>query len=195
MDTKKIKFIEGRLCYLRPLVKEDVNKEYLSWINKETILRYLDYGRFPTSLSELSEYVRSKVKSKESIFLAIVNKRTHRHIGNVKLEPINWVNRTTGFSIFIGEEKNRNRGIGKEVIKLMIDCAFYRLNLHRISLGVIEGNKRALKLYKKFGFKIEGIEREAIYDPIMKRYINNIKMGLLRQEYDHQNKNKKHQKR
>lgn len=182
-NNKKIKFIEGRLCYLRPLMDEDINNKYLSWINREKILKYLDYGRFPTSSKQLQEYVENKSNSKYVIFLAIVDKSTHKHIGNVKLEPINWVNRSAGFAIFIGDEKNRNKGIGKEVVKLMIEYAFYRLNLHRISLGVIEGNNRALGLYEKLGFKIEGIEREAIYSPMKKCYINNIKMGLLRKDY------------
>lgn len=181
---ERVTYLEGRSCYLRPVLKSDAGSRYLSWINNEETLRYLDYGRFPTTLEQLREYIADKKGSSSTLFLAIVSKASGKHIGNVKLEPINWVNRSAGFSIFIGNEKYRSKGIGKEVVRLMIDCAFYRLNLRRISLGVINGNVRALNLYKKMGFKVEGVEREAIYNPKDKIYVNNIKMGLLKKEYE-----------
>lgn len=184
--TNDIRFIEGRRCYLRPVTDRDANDEYLSWLNKQEILQYLDYGRLPTTLKNLKRYIREKSGSDNVVFLAIVTRQGNRYIGNVKLEPINWVNRTTGFSIFIGNKRYRDRGIGSEVMKMAIECAFYRLNLRRISLGVIEGNDRAMALYRKFGFKTEGVEREAIYDTRRRQYINNIKMALLRKDYERQ---------
>lgn len=45
-------------------------------------------------------------------------------------------------------------------MKTVLDFGFKKLKLHRIELDVYNYNKRAIGLYKKMGFKIEGIKRE-----------------------------------
>ncbi|KAF8899796.1 acyl-CoA N-acyltransferase [Gymnopilus junonius] len=53
------------------------------------------------------------------------------------------------------------RGYGSEITKFMVDYAFRNLNMHRISLGVIQGNDRALSIYKNCGFVLEGTQRKS----------------------------------
>ena len=52
------------------------------------------------------------------------------------------------------------KGVGSALIKTAIDLADNWLNLKRLELIVYTDNERALNLYKKFGFIIEG-ESEA----------------------------------
>ncbi len=35
-------FLEGELIYLRALERDDIGSEYLSWVNDELIMKYLD---------------------------------------------------------------------------------------------------------------------------------------------------------
>jgi len=53
------------------------------------------------------------------------------------------------FSIVL-EKKFWGKGLGKKLTNFMVDHAFRHLNMHRIGLGVFEGNDRALAVYKQW---------------------------------------------
>ena len=53
----------------------------------------------------------------------------------------------------------QERGIGKKLMATVIDLADNWLMLKRLELGVFTDNTRALKLYKSFGFEIEGTKK------------------------------------
>ena len=53
----------------------------------------------------------------------------------------------------------QGRGIGTALVRAAVDLADRWLNLRRLELTVFADNERALKLYKKFGFEIEGLLR------------------------------------
>ena len=49
---------------------------------------------------------------------------------------------------------------------------------HRIGLAVVADNKPTISLYRKFGFKIEGVKRDAYFGEDGK-YHGEIVMGLI----------------
>ncbi len=51
------------------------------------------------------------------------------------------------------------RGIGSGLLAALVDAADNWLNLRRLELTVFVDNEPALRLYKKFGFAIEGTRR------------------------------------
>ncbi|AVQ46827.1 GNAT family N-acetyltransferase [Clostridium botulinum] len=70
-------------------------------------------------------------------------------------------------------------GIGKKLMSEILDLADNWLMLVRIELGVFTDNEKAIKLYGKFGFKIEGTKKYAAIkngryadEYIMARYKN-----------------------
>ncbi|MHB9943459.1 GNAT family N-acetyltransferase [Clostridium sporogenes] len=70
-------------------------------------------------------------------------------------------------------------GIGKKLMSEILDLADDWLMLVRIELGVFTDNEKAIKLYEKFGFKIEGTKKYAAIkngryadEYIMARYKN-----------------------
>lgn len=63
----------------------------------------------------------------------------------------------------------RNKGIGKEILNLIIDDAINR-NIRAITLEVREGNDSAVALYEKKGFECAGLR---------KKYYNNTHNALI----------------
>ncbi|EAW11081.1 GNAT family N-acetyltransferase [Aspergillus clavatus NRRL 1] len=57
-------------------------------------------------------------------------------------------------------EPYRNKGHGTEAMNFALDFAFRRANLHRVALEAFSFNKRALRVYQKVGFVVEGRMRE-----------------------------------
>ena len=91
------------------------------------------------------------------------------------------INRTATLGIFIGDNKERNKGYGKETIKLLLDFGFNYLNLNEINLDVMEFNKRAIKCYEKVGFKEYGRRRKCIY--LNGNYYDKVSMDILKSEF------------
>ena len=177
----KMAFAEGLIVILRPLERTDLNERYLSWLNDPEVTRYTETGTFPTSAEDLENYYRSVTGSKNDVMLAVVEKKSGRHVGNVKLGPIHWVHHRATFGILIGEMEFWGKGVGLEATRLMVEYGFQRLNLHRIDLGVFAEHEEAVKCYKKAGFKVEGRMREDLF--LDGEYKDRLGMGLLRSEY------------
>lgn len=104
-------------------------------------------------------------------------------VGTIGLNHIDWRNRTAEFSWFlIGEPKRRNWGYGKEAIFLLLHYAFNHLNLNRIWLQTMTLNKAASIVYRKMGFRGEGILRGHKFKN--GEYIDIYIYGLLRKDFD-----------
>jgi [ribosomal protein S5]-alanine N-acetyltransferase len=177
----KTAFAEGSLVILRPLERADLNERYLSWLNDPEVTRYTETGTFPSTAEDLESYYRGVTGSKNDVILAVVDKKSGRHVGNVKLGPIHWVHRRATFGILIGEKDFWGKGIGLEATRLMVEYGFQRLNLRRIDLGVFAEHDAAVRCYEKAGFKVEGRMREDLFQE--GEYKDRLWMGLLRSEY------------
>ena len=177
----KNEFVSGSRIYLRPLEREDLNARYLAWLNDPQVTRYLETGVFPSTIQDLENFYSRVTSSSSDVILAVIDRKSDKHIGNVKLGPINWVHRRSMFGIMIGDKKFWGTGVGEETTRLMMEYAFGRLNLHRVGLVVYEEHKAAVRCYQRVGFKIEGCLREQMFQD--GQYKNHIWMGLLRSEF------------
>ena len=152
-------FLVGKKVILRPLTLADADRNYLRWINDQEVVAHLETGFFPTTWRALRQYIASRLGRADCLFLAIVNRRTRRHVGNVKLEPINWIHRTATLGIMIGDKNAWGKGFATETLRLLSDHAFQRLNLRKISAGTRAVNRGALRAFVSAGFVIEGRKR------------------------------------
>lgn len=176
-----VPFLIGRKIILRPLVEKDINRNYLTWINDPQVTKYMETGIFPTTLKELKDFYIKIKQSKSDIIFAICDKKTNKHIGNIKLGGINWIHRFADLGIMIGEKAYWSKGYGQEACRLVLEYAFKRLNLNKVILGVYETHEPAIKMYRKVGFKIEGkIKRLLNYKG---QYVDKIIMGIDRKKF------------
>jgi ribosomal protein S18 acetylase RimI-like enzyme len=75
----------------------------------------------------------------------------------------------------------RNRGVGAGLMRHALRHA-KEMGLERIELSVYESNTIALRLYRRFGFEVEGKKVRAV--KIDNRYENLIIMALFMDAYD-----------
>jgi len=179
--TEHKAYLRGSKVYLRPLERADLNETYLGWLNDHEVTRYLEAGAFPETMQDLEKFYQGVTGSRSEVIFAIADSKSHRHVGNVKLGPINWVHRRAMFGIMIGEKKFWGRGIGKEATRLVVEYGFQRLNLNRIGLGVLAAHEAAIRCYQAVGFKTEGRFREEMFSD--GTYQDRLWMGMLRSEY------------
>ncbi|APU18669.1 GNAT family N-acetyltransferase [Actinoalloteichus sp. GBA129-24] len=57
--------------------------------------------------------------------------------------------------------ESREKGVGSEATRLVLDYAFHVANLACVYLSVMEPNQGAIRAYERAGFKRQGIRRNA----------------------------------
>ena len=156
-------FITGKHIYLRDVRLSDVNENYYRWMNDPEVTKFTESRFYPISEEALEDYVKEKQKDKDSIFLAIIFKENQKHIGNIKLGPINWIHRLADIGIIIGEKDYWGKGCATEAIRLISKYAFSTLNLHKLTAGCYKGNAGSGKAFKKAGFIEEGLRKAHLF--------------------------------
>ena len=103
-----------------------------------------------------------------------------KFIGFVRCDEWDRVNGSIRIGVDIVPQKRR-QGYATSVYRLLLTYLFHQLRIHRIWLLVLESNIPAMNLYKKIGFKKEGIQRQAIFRN--NRYQDYVSMSILAPEY------------
>jgi len=75
----------------------------------------------------------------------------------------------------------QGRGYGRAALREIKRIAFEEMGAHRLWLDVVEGNKRAERLYASEGFSVEGILREAFKHG--DEYASLVVMSVLEHEH------------
>jgi RimJ/RimL family protein N-acetyltransferase len=101
-------------------------------------------------------------------------------IGLIRLKRGAAEDRHADFGIAM-ERNYWNRGYGTDATRTILRFAFEEMNLHRVSLGVLDYNTRAQRCYEKCGFRVEGRERQARFRN--GHWCDHILMGILRDEF------------
>ena len=175
---KYFKKLEGKRIYLSPMNVEDV-EIFTEWMNDFYITDYIGRSYQTITLQEEKAYLE-KDENNKNIF-AIIDTSSNEIIGTIGLNKVDSINRTATLGIFIGDRNYWSKGYGTEAIQLILDFGFNYLNLNNIDLAVMEFNERAIKCYKKCGFKEIGRRRKCKF--LNGKYYDSILMDILVEEF------------
>lgn len=176
-----IVYLEGPRVILRPLGQGDFTQAYLRWLNDPVINEFSQRRAFPVcweNIADYNEYYRHHPE--KGFVLAIIDKKTQTHIGNISLVNLQNINRCAEIAILIGEKPFWNRGYARESIYLLTRHGFEALNLNKIFAGSF--NPAFVKAVKKNGWICEGEFKERIWSN--GRYHSQIWMSILRSEFN-----------
>ncbi len=115
---------------------------------------YSNTLQLPDPTAELWEKRFATMPNDVYAYVAEINNEI---VGNLGFElSINERRRHTASFGMAVKDSHQGKGIGSALLKKAIDLADNWLNLKRIEITVYTDNDRAIYLYKKFGFVIEG---------------------------------------
>ena len=175
---KYFKKLVGDRIYLSPRRIEDAEK-FAEWMNDFEVTDYT--GRSGQIMSLQGEINYLEGNSNPEATFSIITLDEDKLIGTVGLERIDHVHRTATLGIFIGDKEYLSKGYGTEAIRLLLDYGFNYMNLHSVKLNLLSFNERALKCYKKCGFRETGRIRENRF--INGKYYDTISMDILENEF------------
>jgi RimJ/RimL family protein N-acetyltransferase len=174
-------FLTGDTVYLREVRQSDVNDNYYRWMNDPEINQYLETRYFPRSKDNIADFVKSMDGNSNEILFAICDIKSDRHIGNIKIGPINWIHRYADISLLIGEKDFWGKGVATQAIRLVTEFGFNTLNLHKIKAGCYEANGGSAKAFEKVGFQREGLLKKQWI--VNGEFQDEILLGLCSEDY------------
>lgn len=175
----KARLIETKRLRLVRLDSSFSSLDYVKWLNNYKVYKYLESGG-NYSIEKLENYLLD-VEKKNIYFWAITLKHNNKHIGNIKIDPINEKHNTAEYGIMIGDTNEWGKGYAKEAtIKVLEEC-FNKIGIRKITLGYIESNTSAQRLYDKLGFKREGLLIKQVL--VDSKYENVVRMGLFKDDF------------
>jgi len=171
--------LTGKRVYLRPLAKED--SVYLRKWSDDAEIRGLIGEVTSMSQADCEKFLEEVCADNSREWFVVVIKKNDRVIGEAGLLRMFPAWRTTDVSVIIGEKEEWGKGYGTETILLLLDYAFRHLDFHRVAIGVVGFNERALRFWEKVGFRREGIQRDGYYYD--DKYYDFVTMSILEDEF------------
>ena len=155
---------DGRKALLRSPKDEDIQSVldylYVSAGETEFILRYPEECGKYTYEGEKALFDRINASDNEAMLVCIVDGKV---AGNCQIAWKTGLKTRHRASVAIALLKEFwNQGIGTRMFEEMIRIAEANENLIQMELEFVEGNTRARALYEKMGFRITGVNPNAI---------------------------------
>lgn len=156
----KLFIIKGdtvKLIKLEFLQKEDFNK-IVQW-NSDNSRDFLyqwagSWYQYPITEKQLEDRIINKAnKSDSELYVYKILNQTNEMIGTIELFKIDRIAGTAVAGKFlIGDESQRGRGLGKQILKELVRIGFNELGLNTIGINVYDFNVGAIRCYESVGF-------------------------------------------
>ena len=166
------------------LIRETRFQDYTwfaKWEIDPEVTEFLSFDEDRTYEDVVNEAIA--FKSNDTIMdLVVEDKKKGDPIGRIIITRIDRHSDSLDITKFyIGSSEHRGRGIGEEIMRMLLEYLFTFMHMERVSLDYYDGNKRAMALYEKLGFTGEGVARNATKKD--GRYYDLHLMSMLRTEF------------
>lgn len=140
--------------------------EKVKWYNDREIRKYLHYEEDFTI--EMTKRWLEKIKNDKTRFenvIQVFDNGNYVDIGIIGLFNIDMKNKKAGFYITIGKKEYQGKGLAKKATLKFLKYCFGKFNLEKIFLYTDFKNTKAIRLYEKCGFELEGkLKKELFYN-------------------------------
>lgn len=149
-------FPENSSVSLFVLEPRHVTEDYVSWLNTSEINQYLESRFIRHTVESVRNFVATTLASPDNLFLGIRSHLLDRHVGNIKLGPIDRNHRTGDIGILIGDRDAWGKGVATSAIGMISQIAKNQLNLRKLTAGCYASNMGSQRAFEKAGFLVEG---------------------------------------
>ncbi|MHA2181540.1 MAG: GNAT family N-acetyltransferase [Promethearchaeota archaeon] len=147
--------------YLRKVKKNDA-KFFFTSLNEEALITYLSLGPLKT-LENSKRLIRKYIKFWDNYaqynYVIELRESSIKRIGSVNLWNLNWRHNRGEIGIWI-IPSYWNKGFGEKSLNLIKNVGFTHLKLNRLEAHVAIENVNSSSLFKKCGFRKEGILKQ-----------------------------------
>ncbi len=164
---------------LKPITLKDIDS-VMTWVNDPEVVRNFQHFGKKFSRADELKFMGQLIKSKINIAFSIFRKSDGAYIGQCAVNQIAWENKIGRLALVIVRNE-WNKGYAQQILPLLVKHAFAKLKLHKVWLMCYASNAKALHIYKKLGFKQEGVLRKEYL--WRGQYHNMVRMAMLKEEF------------
>jgi RimJ/RimL family protein N-acetyltransferase len=132
-----------------------VTEQYVDWLNDPDINRFLESRFARHDLASTRAFVQEALDNSDVLFLGI--RSDGRHVGNIKLGPLDRRHGLGEIGIMIGDRSVWGKGVASAAIEVITQIAREELGLRKLTAGCYGSNKGSARAFEKAGFSVEGV--------------------------------------
>ncbi|MCM1232789.1 MAG: GNAT family N-acetyltransferase [Ruminococcus flavefaciens] len=123
----------------------------------------------------------NRVNDEDNItYVIICNQKPVGIIGTIDYDKV-FLN--AGIYLYLGNVKDRSKGIGQTAIKMFSEFLFHECGLHKINAWIFSYNKKSMYAFEKCGYRLEGVQKEQVFVcDEEKKYYDKLLYGLINQQ-------------
>ncbi len=145
--------IETNRLTLTKLSPDQAGDSYVKWLQDPEVTQFLELRRLkPQNLTDIRSYINKVNADETAMLLGIFDSSNQIHIGNVKVDSIDYLNKRCVLGLFIGEKSYWSKGLACEVISGVTEYCFKVLKLNLVEAGAYASNKASIKTFLKSGY-------------------------------------------
>jgi diamine N-acetyltransferase len=173
-----------RRLRLTPLNLDHVDA-ILEWANDPAVTGNSEFFREPSDRKRIARFILEHEDDPDCAYYAAFvrddcDERAIGYVGNIFLFRINRKHRHCQVGITI-KQAAWNHGYAQELLPAVLRFGFDELGLNKVYLEVFTTNTKAANLYRKLGFREEGVLRAHYF--VNGAYHDMYSMSILRDEF------------
>lgn len=142
---------------LRSLDVSHARGPYAAWMRDEEVTRYLEVRFAPPDAAALEQFINRMNESSDNLLLGLFpSDEPQRHIGNIKLGPIDRRHAVAAIGVLIGAKEYWGRGFASQAVAAVAEHGFHSCGLERVEAGFYAENAASQRAFKRAGFIEEG---------------------------------------
>lgn len=160
--------------------------QLIAWVSDERLMTNWagSLFLFPLTEGSLDWYTQdtNDLAESDTLVYKAVDTATGQAVGHISLGSINRYDGSARISrVLVGSASRQGAGICQRMVKALLKIAFEDLKLHRVSLGVYDFNRAAIRCYERAGFTTEGVLRDV--KRFEGEYWSLVEMSILEGEW------------
>lgn len=186
-DLDIVEEINDKSFFLRKVKKSDA-KFFFTSLNEKDLIAYLSLGPLATYLDSkilIRKYLKFWDNYAQYNYVIELRESSIKRIGSVNLWNLNWRHNRGEIGIWI-IPSCWNKGFGERALNLIKNIGFLHLKLNRLETHIDINNESSTHLFKKCGFKKEGILKQYLnfhgvfYDALVLACLKSQKDSLIK---------------
>lgn len=170
--------LKGKNLILRPVERKDLDTLRYWRTSPEVSRHYQD--RLQISQVEQEAWFEAVSQSTRDYYFVV--EKDGEFLGVCNVADISWVHRTAKMGIYFIPRQEANSFLPVEAAILLLDYAFYCLNLRKICGAALATNQRSITFHNGLGFVNEGVLKQHVFH--QGRYQDIVQQALFRQDYE-----------
>jgi RimJ/RimL family protein N-acetyltransferase len=171
----------GSSVYFRYLTEADAVGNWHHWFNSPDVTQNLAAQYWVNTPEGQLEYMQNLRRSKERLALAVVDRKTHEHIGIGSLSKLDMLNRRAEMSLVIGSAAHRSGFHALESLAMLTEIGLVRLNLHKLVATGLSRSEGGLNLTRLLGYVQTGCFREHAF--VGGTWVDCVYLEILQREW------------